>query len=683
MTLASFFRELYSLETLDTRFTNSPSTPLKAVNENTSKPGERDRQVTPADLSPSRWKTPEFYFYAFVFLFCVPQMYWAVVEVSQRKEQQMSYLVHALTDMRQPTRRTTQNTSIYCLQAGFSVEKWTIQMANMPAFETISHTLSVLIILHPLLRRGYERLSLPGVLAISKDAKTKPGNQAAECRLRRRLSFDFWSALVYITALNGSSVLKILLILFINFKIATAFPRNSIPVVTWIFNIVILFANELAQGYRYSALGNALSPFAPAVTQWCKALDSYGGLNPRWEVLFKITILRMISFNFDRYGSLGTSRAGSPVEKKRLDPAALSEKDRVIVPSPAWASSSFRTYIAYILYPPLYLAGPILTFNDYTAQCTYRAPSVTTRRTVLYGVRFLLTLFCMEFLLYTTYVVAISKVHPDWSTFTPFQLSMLAYLNLHIIWLKLMIPWRFFRLWALVDDIDPPENMIRCMSDNYSALGFWRSWHRSFNRWTVRFVYTPLGGGPGGEPGRVRGILNMLAVFTFVALWHALLRTLMFQLGEYQPRTLRPSFRGRGCHLCRARPSGNISGNMLMVDSTRYTVADCNTKCMVFSFAQMIAHHTRGGCPLRPGDIMATGTMSGGTKSEEGCFLELTRPDGENAYEMTAEGPSNRQIRRSYLEDGDIIEFSAQIRTKDGAGNVGFGLCRGEVLPAN
>ena len=80
---------------------------------------------------------------------------------------------------------------------------------------------------------------------------------------------------------------------------------------------------------------------------------------------------------------------------------------------------------------------------------------------------------------------------------------------------------------------------------------------------------------------------------------------------------------------------------------------------------------------------MATGTMSGPTKSEEGCFLELSRPYGENPYEMTAEGSSDRQIRRSYLEDGDIVEFSAQIRTIDGLGNVGFGLCRGEVLPAN
>lgn len=143
------------------------------------------------------------------------------------------------------------------------------------------------------------------------------------------------------------------------------------------------------------------------------------------------------------------------IKKKQLDPAALSERERVSMPASPAAFSSFRTYVAYILYPPLYIAGPIMTFNDYISQCAYRSPSVTTRRTVLYGIRFLATLFCMEFLQHTAYAVAISKASPDWSTYTPFQLSMLAYFNLHIIWLKLMIPWRFFRLWALVDGIDP------------------------------------------------------------------------------------------------------------------------------------------------------------------------------------------------------------------------------------
>jgi D-alanyl-lipoteichoic acid acyltransferase DltB (MBOAT superfamily) len=70
-------------------------------------------------------------------------------------------------------------------------------------------------------------------------------------------------------------------------------------------------------------------------------------------------------------------------------------------------------------------------------------------------------------------------------------------------------------MWALLDGVDPPENMVRCVANNYSTLGFWRSWHRSYNLWIVRYIYIPLGGAK-------RMILATTMVFTFVALWHDL-----------------------------------------------------------------------------------------------------------------------------------------------------------------
>lgn len=147
----------------------------------------------------------------------------------------------------------------------------------------------------------------------------------------------------------------------------------------------------------------------------------------------------------------------------------------------------------------------------------------------------------MELMIHYIYVVAISKSSPQWSIYTPFQLSMLGYFNLHHIWLKLLLPWRFFRCWSLIDGIDPPENVVRCMSDNYSAFAFWRGWHRSYNRWLVRYIYIPMGGSGspipssnttvaasgshyGGIPRKYwhmfRAIGNTLTIFTFVAIWH-------------------------------------------------------------------------------------------------------------------------------------------------------------------
>jgi D-alanyl-lipoteichoic acid acyltransferase DltB (MBOAT superfamily) len=136
-------------------------------------------------------------------------------------------------------------------------------------------------------------------------------------------------------------------------------------------------------------------------------------------------------------------------------------------------------------------------------------------------VRFLLVLLAMELVLHYDYVGAIAKSRPRWDSYTPAQISLLAYFNLHIIWLKLLLPWRFFRLWSLVDGIDPPENMLRCVSDNYSTLSFWRGWHRSYYRWLIRYLYVPLGGTDFSSPLKAaKSVGTYLAVFTFVALWH-------------------------------------------------------------------------------------------------------------------------------------------------------------------
>jgi D-alanyl-lipoteichoic acid acyltransferase DltB (MBOAT superfamily) len=48
---------------------------------------------------------------------------------------------------------------------------------------------------------------------------------------------------------------------------------------------------------------------------------------------------------------------------------------------------------------------------------------------------------------------------------------------------------------ALCDGVESDENMQRCVLNNYSVTSFWRTWHTSFNRWLIRYLYIPLGGG--------------------------------------------------------------------------------------------------------------------------------------------------------------------------------------------
>ncbi|KAH0542950.1 hypothetical protein FGG08_002719 [Glutinoglossum americanum] len=532
MSWLGYLRRLYSLDTLDTRFTTSstiPPRPLTSQREDGSKPGDsagRGVKAAGDGASPSLWGTPEFYVYYAVFAICIPLMFKTVIEVSQESHPNYPKYSHLLSPGWVPGRKVDNS------DAQYSTFR-----------ENIPH-LFLALILHPLLRRLYELCTSGSNLG--HDPLVRGSGQAndydsptevSDARLNQRISFDFAFAFLLISALHGVSAFKILLILYINYNLATRLPMKYIPVATWTFNIGILFANELCKGYRFATVAEFLLPWSAASekegakSNWGAWLDSYGGLIPRWEILFNITVLRLVSFNLDYYWSL-SMRSNSAIEKKQLDPANLSERDRISSPAQPHLYS-LRSYIAYALYAPLYLAGPILTFNDYIYQLRYPAPSITAQRTLLYGIRLLITLLSMELILHYIYVVAISNSHPDWTVYTPFQLSMLGYFNLHIIWLKLLLPWRFFRFWSLIDGVDPPENMVRCMSDNYSALAFWRGWHRSFNRWIVRYIYIPLGGSGGtgmrGPWGTIRTVVNYLAVFTFVALWHDInLRLLMW-----------------------------------------------------------------------------------------------------------------------------------------------------------
>ncbi|GAB7361388.1 hypothetical protein MBLNU230_g1441t1 [Neophaeotheca triangularis] len=524
MSWLDYLQRMFSLDTLDTRLTTSTRSSPKDQDQDQNASladsklpaqqvlGKAGQAQPIPGTQPSKWNTPEFYFYYFCFITIPPLMFKAVYDVSQPSHPSYSKYEHLLSPGWIPGRKVDNSDSQYA------------------TFRNNFPFLALLLFLHPLLRRAYNAF-----WRIDSYTAVKQSNQndltqglslsaAADARLDARVSFDLMFASVFLLGLNGISAFKVLFILYLNYQVATATPKAYVPVATWVFNIGILFANELCHGYRFSDAFAFIMPSPNTGDKpinsddWGSWLDSFGGLNPRWEILFNITVLRLISFNFDYYWSLD-QRASSPIEKKQLDPSALSERDRVSIPAKPHAYS-FRNYLAYALYSPLYLTGPILTFNDYISQSTYPLPSArSSTRTLLYGARFLFSLLTMELVLHHLYAVAISKAHPDWSLYSPFQLSMLGYFNLHIIWLKLLLPWRFFRLWALADSLDPPENMVRCMSDNYSALAFWRGWHRSFNRWILRYIYIPLGGSEHGT-SRFRAIANFLAVFTFVALWH-------------------------------------------------------------------------------------------------------------------------------------------------------------------
>jgi fumarylacetoacetase len=99
-----------------------------------------------------------------------------------------------------------------------------------------------------------------------------------------------------------------------------------------------------------------------------------------------------------------------------------------------------------------------------------------------------------------------------------------------------------------------------------------------------------------------------------------------------------------------------------------------NFKDMYWTPVQMLTHHASGGCNLRPGDLIASGTVSGPDKSSRGCLLELTRQGRDPVLLPTGE-------TRRFLEDGDEVVLHGYCE-REGFVRVGFGECRGTIRPS-
>ncbi|WVQ81401.1 hypothetical protein IAT38_003525 [Cryptococcus sp. DSM 104549] len=503
-------------------------------------PGSNARTVVGEEPAPPRWQTLEFRLYAAAFVVVVPLMVWLPMRLSLASHPNYYKFSHKLSPG-----------WLFGRQVDNSDHQYRSFRSN----------------LLPLILLAAAYLSSSFIFS-----RFSPSPSS-------RARFIAAFAIFMTVLLHGSSALKILAIFTLNYRVAkfplTPVMRKFWPWIIICGNMGVLFLNERWDGYRFGNLHIGLG-----------GLDNFSGLLPRWHVGFNITMMRLVSFGLDYIWR-------DPIDA--VDPQSPQEYRKRVSTSLPEDSYSFLNYVAYCLYPPLYIAGPIMTFNDFAWQL--RSPvTISTRTRISYAIRFIFCYLTMESVLHTMYVVAI-KDTSAWEGDSPAELSMVGFWNLVIVWLKLLIPWRFFRLWALLDGMDPPENMVRCVANNYSTLGFWRSWHRSYNLWIVRYLYVPVGGSKNVVPAT-------LLVFTFVALWHDLSFRLLawgwlvslFVVPEITARKLftaekygdHPMYR----HVCAAggvvnillMMSANLVGFVLGVDGTKHLVSELTSTLSGWGF---------------------------------------------------------------------------------------------------
>ena len=339
---------------------------------------------------------------------------------------------------------------------------------------------------------------------------------------------------------------------FISFRLLVPLtqtqPNTNRPFIIWTLNLGTLVVVRMTEGF---------SSFYPHSHSHP---HPHGGVL-RWYICYNLTVLRMISFAMDlhwmrcsqkKQSTTSTTSAGSGLsdgesgverQTRRTHPSSTTSaaKMRVMTPLSDAYHYSYVFSLGHALYPPLYIAGPIITYQDYVWQLlslrsssssggdtdTSSNDAMRTRKKQEYQSllivphlrRLFLNVVCIELLTHCLYfnTIAIHKLGRRYAAhgleFSPPTVGLTAWWVLTFMWLKFTVIWRTFRLFALLEGINPPENMLRCFASNVDIEGFWKGWHASFNRWLVRYLYLPMGGAS-------HRALSIWPIFLFVAMWH-------------------------------------------------------------------------------------------------------------------------------------------------------------------
>lgn len=383
-----------------------------------------------------------------------------------------------------------------------------------------------------------------------------------------------------------------IVLIFINYFFISKLDKRGAPfalcmAVMWFFMVATLFINDYYKGYSFRLIFGA--------SRWASRLD-WAPKIMKWTTHYNMTVMRMIAFNTDAWEARSGTNARAPHspdlspgekrcqelyekhEKTCVDCAILREQNPSIIqsldleqsrlgdPSEIEGSRLRRHgrareflqcykcrseapreladynvlgYLGYIFYPPLFLSGPMVTYNAYVSFVAKPTQSFSPQRLLAYGARaggniVFMIAFMHYFFVPTLLLDVVNRneaakfgftVPSPSSTssstnaisilelFSLEEKAYLLYVALAFLYCKFNTVWKVFRFFALLDGFDPPEDMPHCFSNTVSITDFWQSWHASFNLWIVRYMYIPMG-------GNKRKLLTLVPIFLFIAIWH-------------------------------------------------------------------------------------------------------------------------------------------------------------------
>ncbi|CAM38304.1 putative glycerol uptake protein [Leishmania braziliensis MHOM/BR/75/M2904] len=387
---------------------------------------------------------------------------------------------------------------------------------------------------------------LPAESSASDVCASKPVSLAL--RVWRIIAGHSWSipafytvtGFIFVAAVHGPHFFLPLLLIIANYVIFSRLQRLCpywlFMATMWATHVAGLYIIEIANGFEGTYW---LQYFF--TTSADEALNLLGyeqkplwDTNMRWAISFRMSTLRLISFNYDLWeathaAARARERATAKHDATCIECAQLREQNAALAAAlPAEASRCYKyrteyprdpadynfvNYAAYTLFPPLYLGGPMSSFNAFVSYMRVPSTSMPLRKMVTYAFAIFRIYATTVLLLHFVHVPALAKHSYLITEMSLQEQAHFVFLTLAYLWLKFNFIWKSSRLFAMLSGIEVPEDMRRCFANTLTVRDFWRDWHASFNLWVVRYMYIPMGGSS-------RVALSVLPIFLFIALWH-------------------------------------------------------------------------------------------------------------------------------------------------------------------
>ncbi|GAY59032.1 hypothetical protein CUMW_191480 [Citrus unshiu] len=227
--------------------------------------------------------------------------------------------------------------------------------------------------------------------------------------------------------------------------------RSNLPILTVVFTLFAVLANTVLHeetAFRfYFGSSTYSSLFLIVFTK---------DIRSRYLV-----ILRMISFGYDYHWA----QQGSHFDhEKHVQRCHVCKSGKLCYQIQQERNISenytFAMYLCYLVYAPLYISGPIISFNAFASQLEVPQNNYLRRDVLWYGLRWIFSLLLMELMTHIFYYNAFA-VSGMWKLLSPLDVFIVGYGVLNFMWLKFFLIWRYFRLWSLICGIEAPENMPR------------------------------------------------------------------------------------------------------------------------------------------------------------------------------------------------------------------------------